>query len=259
MHVRPRRTSDFVGLRPAGRAVLLVALGLVLIGIPASMSVSAQDAEPAVDPCVTQPGDPDATPPPPPVSPEDIAAEAAEAARVEAEQVAFVEERLAAIEAGLGPDPDATPPPPPVSPEDAEEVPCDVSYVPTATLGGASWSGACIDSLAKGPIVFRWKGPTERGVFTLRPSSRSAGAISEVVNGSVASATFTYKGKGRYRIEVTATDDRGAPSSLDVVYQTKGTMKQCVSGTCITSKVDKGEALIPLDVQPHSCSGDPPG
>jgi hypothetical protein len=145
--------------------------------------------------------------------------------------------------------------PPAEYPVDEAEPPCDVSYVPTASVGGASWSGACIDSLAKGPIVLKWKGPTQRAVFTLRPSSQSSGAITEVTNGSVPGATFTYKGKGRYRIEVTATDGDGAPTTLDVVYQTKGTMKQCVSGSCISSKVNQGEALIPLDVQRHSCSG----
>jgi hypothetical protein len=48
----------------------------------------------------------------------------------------------------------------------------------------------------------------------------------------------------------------GSPVLLDVVYQTKGKLRQCVGGLCATSKVDKDEALIPLQAQRHSCSAD---
>jgi hypothetical protein len=239
------------------RVALLVSVGIVLSGAISAAPTIAQGDATLLDPCIETTADPNEVPPPPPPPLEPLEPPGPGASEAEIE--AYMESRAAAQEAAGGVDPNEVPPPPPDAPPplepDDEGPPCDVSYVPTASLGGASWSGACIDSLAKGPIVLKWKGPTQRGVFTLRPSSQSSGAITEVTNGSVPGATFTYKGKGRYRVEVTGTEGDGAPTTLDVVYQTKGTMKQCVSGSCITSKVNQGEALIPLDVQRHSCSG----
>ncbi|MFO7532039.1 MAG: hypothetical protein R6W93_06225 [Candidatus Limnocylindrales bacterium] len=127
------------------------------------------------------------------------------------------------------------------------------SYRPVEILGGRSWSGSCIVSLAKGPIVLKWKGPRESGVFTLRATSETAGAISEVLKGKQPGYTFTYQGKGRYRIEVIEEHPDGSPRLLDVVYATKGKAKQCGPGTCSTSTIAGGEAMIQLEAQRGAC------
>jgi hypothetical protein len=129
----------------------------------------------------------------------------------------------------------------------------DFSYRPVEIPGVRSWSGSCIVSLAEGPIVLKWKGATENGVFTLRPSSETEGAITEVLNGKQSGYTFKYQGKGRYRIEVVEQNPDGSPRLLDVVYATKGKAKQCVAGTCITSTIAGGEAMIPLEAQSGTC------
>lgn len=140
------------------------------------------------------------------------------------------------------------PPPPPDYPPD-----CDTSYRAVEIPGVRSWGGSCIDSLAEGPIVLKWKGATEKGVFTLRPSSETEGAITEVLNGKQPGYTFKYQGKGSYRIEVVEANADGSPWLLDVVYVTKGKMKQCVAGNCITSTIARGEAMIPLEAQRGTC------
>ena len=71
--------------------------------------------------------------------------------------------------------------------------------------------GPASNSLAEGPIVLKWKGATENGVFTLRPSSETEGAITEVLNGKQPGYTFKYQGKGRYRIEVVEENPDGSP------------------------------------------------
>ncbi len=185
----------------------------------------------------------DAEVPPPPDYPPGWLEDSTEAA-----MEAFVEERIAAIEAAGGVDPDEVPPPPPAAPVD-----CDTSYRVVEIPGVRSWRGSCIDSLAEGPIVLKWKGATENGTFTLRPSSETEGAISEVLNGKQPGYTFTYQGKGRYRIEVVEANVDGSPWLLDVVYATKGKTKQCVAGNCITSSVAGGEAMIPLEAQRATC------
>jgi hypothetical protein len=129
------------------------------------------------------------------------------------------------------------------------------SYRVVETPGGRSWSGACIVSLAKGPIVLKWKGATENGVFTLRPTSETKGVITEVLNGKQPGYTFKYQGKGRYRIEVVEENPDESPRLLDVVYATKGKAKQCVPGSCITSTIAGGEAMIPLEAQRGTCPG----
>ena len=139
-------------------------------------------------------------------------------------------------------------PPPPDYPPD-----CDTSYRAVEIPGVRSWGGSCIDSLAEGPIVLKWKGATEKGVFTLRPSSETEGAITEVLNGKQPGYTFKYQGKGSYRIEVVEANADGSPWLLDVVYVTKGKMKQCVAGNCITSTIARGEAMIPLEAQRGTC------
>jgi hypothetical protein len=109
------------------------------------------------------------------------------------------------------------------------------------------------DSLAEGPIVLKWKGATENGVFTLRRSSKREGALTEVLNGKQPGFTLRYQGKSRYRIEVVEANADGSPRLLDVVYATKGRAKQCVAGTCITSTLAGGEAMIPLEAQRGTC------
>jgi hypothetical protein len=215
-------------------------MGLVLSGMLAVAPALAVDAPLAVDPCAE-------VPPPPPDYPPGWLEDSVEAA-----MEAFVEERIAAIEAEGGVDPNEVPPPPPAAPVD-DQADCDTSYRVVEIPGVRSWRGSCIDSLAEGPIVLKWKGATENGTFTLHPSSETAGAISEVLNGKQPGYTFTYQGKGRYRIEVVEENADGSPWLLDVVYTTKGKTKQCVAGNCITSSVAGGEAMIPLEAQRATC------
>ena len=218
----------------------VLVLLFALVSTIAPLPVAAADGFNGVgDPCSPAAE----VPPPPPDYPPGWLEDSVEAA-----MEAFVAERIAAIEAAGGVDPAEVPPPPPDDPSD-----CDTSYQAVEIPGARSWSGSCIDSLAEGPIVLKWKGATENGVFTLRPSSETDGAITELLNGKQPGYTFKYQGKGRYRIEVVEANADGSPRLLDVVYATKGKAKQCVAGTCTTSTLAGGEAMIPLEAHRGTC------
>jgi hypothetical protein len=151
------------------------------------------------------------------------------------------------------------PPPPPPPLEDQEVVvpPCTYHYQATSIPGVRTWKGACIDTLARGPIVLEWKdtspGRTIKGVFTLDPSSETEGTLTWESTGKGPGWSLKNRAQGTYRIEVSGTNDDGSPSELLVVHSTKGTVRTCAGGRCTTKKADLGEGTIPLDVLSGKC------
>jgi len=129
------------------------------------------------------------------------------------------------------------------------------SYQVIETLGlGRSWTGACIDDLAK-PFSLSFTAPEQTVSFSFSPVSSTSGSLTEKIHFALGGTTMDYSGSGNYEIIPTDKDPEGNVTGMEIAYNTTGNSISCGEGKCVTTKMDSGKGLgIPLRVQKGTCS-----
>lgn len=130
---------------------------------------------------------------------------------------------------------------------------CKLSYEVIETPGiGRTWTGACIDDLAK-PFSLGFTAPEQTVSFSFSPVSSTSGSLTETIHFALGGTTMDYTGSGNYEIIPTDKDAEGKVTGMEIAYHTAGNAISC-AGKCVTTKMDSGKGVgIPLRVQVGAC------
>jgi hypothetical protein len=129
------------------------------------------------------------------------------------------------------------------------------SYQVIETAGiGRTWTGACIDDLAK-PFSLGFTAPEQTVSFSFSPVSSTSGSLTETIHFALGGTTMDYTGSGNYEIIPTDKDAEGKVTGMEIAYSSAGNAISCAEGKCVTNKMDMGKGVqIPLGVQVGACS-----
>jgi hypothetical protein len=132
---------------------------------------------------------------------------------------------------------------------------CKLSYQVIETPGiGRTWTGACIDDLAK-PFSLGFTAPEQTVSFSFSPVSSTSGSLTETIHFALGGTTMDYTGSGNYEIIPTDKDAEGKVTGMEIAYSSAGNAISCAEGKCVTNKMDMGKGVqIPLRVQVGACS-----
>jgi hypothetical protein len=128
------------------------------------------------------------------------------------------------------------------------------SYQVIETAGiGRTWTGACIDDLAK-PFSLGFTAPEQTVSFSFSPVSSTSGSLTETIHFALGGTTMDYTGSGNYEIIPTDKDAEGKVTGMEIAYSSAGNAISCGEGKCVTNKMDMGKGVqIPLRVQDGVC------
>lgn len=116
---------------------------------------------------------------------------------------------------------------------------------------GTKWVSQCISSLDR-PFQIAWTSPQGNGEFTFIPDSSNSGTAEVRVTNSLSGVTVTQEGQGRYDISVLSKGAQGRPAEMSIDIEGKGTVTQCVGGSCSTVEDAPMGYSVPI-VSDSSC------
>ena len=116
---------------------------------------------------------------------------------------------------------------------------------------GRKWVSQCIPSLDR-PFQIAWTSPQGNGEFTFIPDSSNSGTAEIRVTNSQSGVTVTQEGQGRYNISVLSKGAQGRPAEMSIDIEGKGTVTQCVGGSCSTTENAPMGYSVPI-VSDSSC------